>query len=77
MSTGCSRILHELARRALTSHEVMVKLIAATTTQACLKIQASLYTNRYPNGIKVTGKRSRFHGDWNYSVLPCPPKTKI
>ena len=64
--------------RPLTSHEVIVNSIAATTTQSGLKLRAALDTNRYPAGIKVTRKqvdainlkRSRFHGDWNYTILP-------
>jgi hypothetical protein len=58
----------------LTSHEVIVNLIANTTTHQGLRIKAELDTNRYPTGIVVTDqelaevnlKRADFHGEWNY-----------
>lgn len=61
----------------LVSREVIVNLIAATTTTTGLRIEAELDTNDYPKGVKVsdeelakvTIKRSRFHGDWNYRIL--------
>ncbi len=62
----------------LVSHEVIINLISGTTTAKGLKIQASLDTNRYPKGIKVSAEAMRslqfqpaeFHGEWNYTVLP-------
>jgi len=62
--------------RPLTSHEVIVNLIANTTTDTGLKIQAALDSNGYPTGIKVSDKememikleKNSFHGDWNYSI---------
>ena len=45
--------LHELARQALTSHEVVVETIAATTTTTGLTVQADLDTSSYPTGIKI------------------------
>jgi hypothetical protein len=64
--------------KPLVSHELIVKLIGATTTQAGLKVKAALDSDRYESGIKVTDKelqavriqRDDFHGEWNYSVLP-------
>jgi hypothetical protein len=64
--------------RPLTSHEVIVNLIANTTTTAGLRIAAALDSNRYPTGIKIPKKemdalrieRDEFHPDWNYAVLP-------
>jgi len=64
--------------KPLTSHEVIVNLIANTTTTKGLEIQAELDTGIYPKGIKVTDDELRavnlvtdeFHGDWNYSILP-------
>jgi hypothetical protein len=69
--------------RPLVSHEVIIKLIANTATQTGLKIRAELDAGTYPTGIKVTDdelaainlKRDKFHGEWNYSILP-PRKTK-
>jgi hypothetical protein len=62
----------------LISHEVIVKLIANTTTRSGLKIRAELDRALYPAGIKVTDdelaavniKRADFHGDWNYTLEP-------
>ena len=64
--------------RPLTSHEVVVNLIANTTTTTGLRIQAALDTARYPTGVKVSDeelaavriKPYDFHPDWNYAILP-------
>ena len=64
--------------KPLLSYEVIVSLIAATTTQSGLRVQAALDRNRYPTGAKVPDvdlqhvnlKPARFHGDWNYTVSP-------
>ena|SRR5437868_905117 len=62
----------------LVSHEVIVQLIANTTTRTGLKIRAELDRGRYPAGIKVSDaefaavnlERADFHGDWNYTLQP-------
>jgi len=64
--------------KPLVSHEVIVNLIANTTTKKGLKVRAELDTNRYETGVKVTDtqlaavrlKKADFHGDWNYIILP-------
>ena len=65
--------------RPLISREVVVNLIANTTTQAGLSVQAELDDSLYPTRIKVSNKTLRevtllpakFHGkDWNYSIRP-------
>lgn len=64
--------------KPLTSHEVIVNLIANTTTAKGLEIQAELDTGSYPKGVKVTDSElhnvnlivDEFHGDWNYSIMP-------
>ena len=65
--------------RPLINHEVIVNLIANTTTDAGLKIQAELDENNYPTGISVSDQDlaavnlipARFHGtDWNYAIKP-------
>lgn len=73
--------------RPLTSHEVIVETIAATTTSTGLSVRAELDNNEYPKGIKITDKqmkvleeqgiltRHQFHGEWNYSLLPKPDDT--
>ena len=64
--------------RPLTSRAVVVNLIASTTTTTGLTIQAELDEGEYPTGTKVTDdelaeiniKRNKFHGEWNYTILP-------
>ena len=64
--------------KPLISHEVIINLIAATTTAAGLVVKSKLDTNSYPAGLKVSDQQmaelqlrmDRFHGDWNYSLLP-------
>ena len=73
-----SQITRNWRGRPLVSHEVIVALIANTTTQTGLKIRAELDTHNYPTGISVTDaefaalnlKRANFHGEWNYTLLP-------
>jgi len=64
--------------RPLTSHEVIVNTIAATTTATGLTVHAELGTGSYPKGIKVKDAelkkvpltKHKFHGEWNYSIAP-------
>ncbi len=67
--------------RPLVSYQTIVQLIAATTTDAGLKVQCEIDTNTYPAGVKVTDAemdsinihRHDFHGDWNYTINPQIP----
>ena len=64
--------------RPLVNLEVIVNLIANTTTKKGLVVKAALDTNHYPSKIKVSDdqlrqirlKRNKFHGDWNYTLSP-------
>ena len=64
--------------KPLTSLAVIVSLIAATKTEAGLRIRCELDEGKYPKGRKVTDKemaslnlrRASFHGDWNYTLRP-------
>ncbi|MDX3452095.1 ISAzo13 family transposase [Streptomyces sp. ME02-8801-2C] len=64
--------------RPLTSHEVMLQTIAATTSRTGLTVHAELDRGEYPTGIRVSDEaiaalpitRHRFHGDWNYTFHP-------
>lgn len=64
--------------KPLISHEVIINLIAATTSKTGLAVKSGLDQNSYPSGVKVTDqqmaeirlRRDAFHGDWNYSLLP-------
>jgi hypothetical protein len=67
--------------RPLTSHEVIVQTIAATTTRTGLIVSAELDSAAYPKGIKISDRqmkdleqralrRHQFHGEWNYRLIP-------
>jgi hypothetical protein len=64
--------------RPLVSQEVIVNLIASTTTRTGLVVKAAIDTNPYPTKTKVTDeqlgrlrlKRHEFHGEWNYTLSP-------
>ena len=66
--------------RPLTSHEVIVQSIAATTTRTGLTVHAELDPGSYPKGTKITDAqmnalpltRHDWHGDWNYTLRPEP-----
>jgi len=64
--------------KPLRTYRTIVQLIAATTTEAGLKVRAELDEKKYPNGVKVSDAqlaavnltRHTFHGDWNYTIAP-------
>ena len=64
--------------KPLVSHQVIVQLIGATTTQTGLTVRCEIDASRYPKGIKVTDaemaelaiERDPFHGEWNYTISP-------
>jgi hypothetical protein len=64
--------------KPLRSYRTIVQLIAATTTDAGLRVRAELDENKYPKGVKVSDaqiaavnlSRHAFHGDWNYTISP-------
>jgi hypothetical protein len=67
--------------KPLVSHEVIVNLIASTTTRTGLTVKCQLDTDKYAKGIKVTDEelrqvnivRDEFHGEWNYAIHPQSP----
>jgi len=67
--------------KPLVSHQVIVQLIAATTTKAGLTVRCELDPNIYPAGVKVSDeelkavelRRHEFHGEWNYTIRPSDP----
>jgi len=73
-----SAISQNWRAKPLVSHEVIVKLIAATTTKTGLRVRSALDPNRYPAGVSVSDaametlylRPDAFHGEWNYSLLP-------
>ena len=68
------------AGRPLTSYDVALNLIGATTNQGGLTVTAHLDTDRYPTGIEITDAHLAalaiephdFHGEWNYTLPPRP-----
>ena len=64
--------------RPLTTYEVIVNLIASTTTKTGLIVRAALDPRQYETGITVSDEelehlrltRAKFHGEWNYSIKP-------
>jgi len=64
--------------RPLTSHEVIVQTIAATTTRTGLRVRAELDASSYDTGVRISDRqmdalpltRHDWHGDWNYTLRP-------
>jgi hypothetical protein len=64
--------------RPLTSHEVIVQAIAATTTRTGLRVRVELDDSPYETGVTVSDRqmgalpltRHDWHGDWNYTLRP-------
>ena len=64
--------------KPLVSHEVIVNLIAASTTRTGLQVHAELDSGSYPARQQVSDqemaairlRRDKFHGEWNYTILP-------
>ena len=64
--------------KPLVTHEVIVQLIANTTTKTGLSVQCRLDENDYAKGIKISDAematlnvvQSDFHGEWNYTIEP-------
>lgn len=67
--------------KPLVSHQVIIQLISATTTQTGLTVTCDIDHNSYPKGIEVSAaemaalniKSHAFHGDWNYTIAPRQP----
>ncbi len=72
--------------RPLTSHDIIVNTIAATTTSSGLSVHAELDTHDYPTGITIPDQTMKelatngtwtphdWHGEWNYTLNPDTPK---
>lgn len=64
--------------KPLYSHQVIVNLISATTTQAGLQVRARLDKREYKKGRRITERElanvdlrpDDFHGEWNYFIHP-------
>jgi len=57
---------------------IVINLIGSTTTEPGLEVHAWLDRRHYDKARKITDaqlievqiKRNKFHGDWNYKILP-------
>jgi len=64
--------------RPLTSLELIVRLIGATTTTTGLVVKADVDRGKYPTGLTVSDAElatvrripDAFHGEWNYRIEP-------
>ena len=64
--------------KPLVTHQVIVELIAATTTQAGLTVKCRLDEKTYPKGKRISDQQmadvnlvpEAFHGEWNYAIQP-------
>jgi len=64
--------------KPLLTHQVIIKLIAATTTGNGLAVACALGASHYPKGCKVSKTQfdalniryNSFHPDWNYTIHP-------
>ncbi len=65
----------------LVSYQVVVSLIASTTTKTGLRVNAGLDRTAYPTGVTISDEefaglrlsRGEFHGEWNYTLSPRTP----
>ena len=64
--------------RPLTDYRTVVDLIASTKTKAGLTVKVRLDKKKYEKGKKVPEseikklniRRDKFHGEWNYTIIP-------
>jgi Rhodopirellula transposase DDE domain len=69
--------------RPLTDYQVVLELIANTTTVSGLTVSSHLDDNTYPTGVQVSDAElaaasvtpHEFHGEWNYTI-PCGHREK-
>lgn len=64
--------------KPLVTHQVIVNLIAATTTKTGLTVRSKIDSRVYPKGRRVSDAQlaliniepNAFHGEWNYTIRP-------
>lgn len=64
--------------KPLVTHQVIVELIAATTTQAGLTVRSRIDDKQYKKGIRISDAQMEklhlhpdtFHGEWNDTIHP-------
>ena len=68
--------------KPLVTHQVIVDLIAATTTQTGLQVHSRLDDRHYPKGRRISDTQlaevllepNAWHGEWNYTIRPHSPE---
>jgi transposase len=71
--------------KPLVTHQVIVELIAATTTQAGLTVRCRLDERTYPKGKRISDQQlaeinlvpAAFHGEWNYAIHPTSSQVEL
>jgi hypothetical protein len=69
--------------KPLLTHQVIVNLIAATTTKTGLAVRSRIDDRVYPKGRRISDKQialvnlepNAFHGEWNYTIHPTTAAT--
>lgn len=64
--------------KPLVTHQVIVSLIAATTTKTGLRVKSNVDPRAYAKGRRITDRQlaevhlepHAFHGEWNYTIHP-------
>ena len=64
--------------RPLISYQIIVNLIASTSTTKGLKVACEIDDKQYETGIEISDEQldnlnvcpNKFHGEWNYKILP-------
>ena len=67
--------------KPLLTHQVIVNLICATTTQTGLLVKSRIDEGIYPKGRRISDHElarvniepHSFHGEWNYTIYPASP----
>ncbi len=70
--------------KPLTSYRTIVELVAGTTTETGLRVQAEWEHGYFPTGIKVSDEQladlrltgHAWHPEWNYDLVPKPLRRK-
>ncbi len=73
-----SYISQNWREKPLISYEVVVNLIASTTTKKGLAVKCELDNRKYETGRRITDyemsnlnlEADEFHGEWNYVIKP-------
>jgi hypothetical protein len=63
---------------SLSSYQIIVSLIGATTTTKGLKVACEIDDKQYDTGTEISEEQlaminicqNEFHGEWNYKILP-------